>query len=106
LKSLDWRFHGILGVERLAKQLLKELETEGGNSGESILVLADFLLMLTEVNYREEPGWLSRSEFNRVFKPFVKELASYLNSNIDLLKGKLPTKIQAFWTEVYDKCQR
>ena len=106
LKSLDWRFHGILGVERLAKQLLKELETEGGKSGETILVLADFLLMLTEVNYREEPGWLSRSEFNRVFKPFVKELASYLNSSIDLLKGKLPTKIQAFWTEVYDKCQR
>jgi hypothetical protein len=104
-KSLEWRFRGILGVERLAQRMVKELETAEGNRGEAILGLADFLLMLTEVNYKEKPSWLSRSEFDQVFKPFVKELASGLNSRIDFLKEELPIEIQAFFTEVYDRCQ-
>jgi hypothetical protein len=105
LKSLDWRLRGILGIERLAERMVKEIETGGGNRGEPVLVLADFLLTLTEANYKEEPGWLSRSDFDQIFKPFVKELAFGLNSRIDFLKSKLPLEIQAFFMEVYDRCQ-
>ena len=106
LKSLDWRLRGILGVERLANRLVKELEKEVGNKGEPILVLADFLMMLTEVNYQEEPGWLPRSEFDRTFKAFLKELSSHLKSSIEFHKETLPGEIQTFWTEVYERCQR
>jgi hypothetical protein len=106
LKSLDWRLRGILGVERLAKRLVNELEKGGGNKGEPTLVLADFQMMLTEVNYQEEPGSLTRSEFDRVFRPFLKELSSQLKSSIEFHKKYLPSEIQAFWTEVYERCQR
>jgi hypothetical protein len=104
-KSLEWRLHGILGVERFAKRKLKELESGVGNRGEAVLILADFLLMLTEVDYKEEPGYLRRSDFGLIFKPFVKELAFELNSRIDLLKSNLPIDIQSFFTEVYTRCQ-
>jgi hypothetical protein len=104
-KSLEWRLRGILGVERLAKRIVEELESGVDNRGEVVLILADFLLMLTEVDYREEPGYLRRSDFDRIFKPFVKELAAELNPRIDLLRSNLPIEIQSFFTEVYNRCQ-
>jgi len=105
LKSLGWRLRGILGIERLAEQMVKDLGKEDGNKAEAVLALADFLLMLADVNYKEEPGCLSRSEFDQVFKPFVKELASRLKSRIDSMKEKLSAEIHAFFTGVYDRCQ-
>lgn len=105
VRALDWRLRGMLGIERLGEHLIKELQKEGGKTAESTLILADFILMLTEVNYKEEPGWLTLSEFEEIFKPFVGNLAIHLNEKIYVLKTKLPPDIRAFWKEVYDRCR-
>ena len=51
---------------------------------ESLLSLADFLIVLYEVDYRPMDGALPKKDFDGVFRSFLSELA-----------GKLLTQVQA-----------
>ena len=73
-QALEWRLRGLVGVEPLADRLVRELAGADGAADEALLTLADFLIVLREVDYQPSDGRLPKAEFERIFRPFLSEL--------------------------------
>ena len=99
-QALEWRLSGMIGVERLADRLARDLASKNGDASEAVLNLADLLMMLSEVKYRESETSLSRGKFNRHFKKFVKELTAELDRRIDDIRQDIPRDVRQFWSRV------
>ena len=101
-QALEWRLSGMIGVARLADRLAKGLAAENGGASEAVLNLADLLMMLSEVKYRESETALSRRKFNHHFKRFVKQLTKDLDQRINDVKQDIPRDVRQFWSRVAD----
>ena len=104
-QALEWRLRGLVGIELLADRLLKEFLTAGENAGEALLSLADFLIVLREVDYEAAEGALSKAEFGRVFWPFLRELAGRLSTQSQERRLQVSTELNEFWGRVIEQCQ-
>jgi hypothetical protein len=104
-QALEWRLRGLVGIELLADRLLKEFLAAGENAGEALLSLADFLIVLSEVEYTPTEGALSKSEFGRVYWPFLRELAGRLNTQSQERRLQVSTELNEFWGRVIEQCQ-
>jgi len=104
-QALEWRLRGMIGVEPLADRLVRELESAGAAADEALLTLADFLIMLCEVDYQPVGGSLTKEEFEDVFRSFLRELADKLEGQVDTLCNSTSEDLIHFWERVLKRCR-
>jgi hypothetical protein len=103
-QALEWRLRGLIGVEPLADRLVREFETAEGASDELLLTLADFLIVLKEVDYQEGDGSLPKAEFEKMFRSFLGELANKLRQKIEARRDRVSEDLMQFWERVLEQC--
>lgn len=105
-QSLDWRLRGFIGIEPLAERLLREvMETSPEEANEALLTLADFLIVLREIDYQPVEGALKKPEFDKVYHTFLKEMATRLANQIVTRRDLVFDEILSFWERVVKRCQ-
>jgi len=104
-QALDWRLRGMIGIAPLAERLLRELLEGKAPPGEALLTLADFLIVLSEVSYQPSDGSLPKTEFDRMYRGFLIELASGLATQVREQAGRVSEDVLAFWERVVERCQ-
>ncbi|RQV93527.1 hypothetical protein EH220_08120 [bacterium] len=102
-QALEWRLRGLIGVEQLADRLVKELSHDAAD--EALLTLADFLIVLNEVDYQPSDGSLPKAEFEKTFRSFLRELAVKLRQQIEVYRDHLSNDLMEFWERVVERCQ-
>jgi len=105
-QALEWRLRGLIGVEVLAERLLNEFEHADGRIDEHLLTLSDLLIMLNEVNYKARKGALIETDYNRIYKPFLKDLSKTLTVRVNNKKADLSKDLYQFWKRVAKQCQK
>lgn len=103
--ALEWRLRGLVGVEALADRLVLDLAKEDGKGDESLLTIADFLIVLHEVDYQPSDGSLTKVEFEKVFRPFLNQLTHKLGREIDVHRDSVSTDVRTFWERVEKRCR-
>jgi hypothetical protein len=103
-QALEWRLRGLVGIQSLAERLFREFASADGPAGEALLTLADFLIVLHEVDYQASEGALSKAEFEAVFRGFLKELAMKLNDGTRAHRDRVPADLLEFWDRVVERC--
>ncbi len=104
-KALEWRLRGLIGIESLADRLAREVTTSDGATNESLLTLSDFLIVLREVDYQPNDGSLLKAEFEKVFRPFLRELADKLSQQIEVHRDRVSKDLMQFWERVLEQCR-
>lgn len=104
-QALEWRLRGLIGVEPLADRLVREFARADGAADEALLTLADFLIVLREVEYQPSDGALPKEEFEKVFRPFLSELADRLGRQIGTHQGRMSDDMMRFWKRVVERCR-
>jgi len=103
-QALEWRLRGLVGIEPLADRLLREFVAAEGSAGEALLTLADFLIVLNEVDYQTSDGALPKTEFEGLFRGFLKELAVKLDEGTKACRERVPPDLLGFWERVVQRC--
>lgn len=103
-QALDWRLRGLVGIESLSDRLVHEFAAADGHADEALLTLADFLIVLREVDYQPTDGALPKKDFGQVFKSFLRELASKLGGQVETHRGRVSQELMHFWERVLEKC--
>jgi hypothetical protein len=104
-QALEWRLRGLVGIEPLTDRLAREVASADGAADEALITLADFLIVLREVDYQPSNGSLSKGEFEKVFRPFLHDLACRLGTQIDAYKGRMSEDMIDFWERVVERCR-
>ncbi len=104
-QALEWRLRGLIGIEPLANRLVREFEDAAGKSDEALLTLADFLIVLREVDYKPADNSLLKPVFTEVFRPFLLELVDSLNKHVDGCRHCVAPELIAFWKRVVEQCR-
>ena len=104
-QALEWRLRGLIGVEPLADRLVREFMRADGAADEALLTLSDFLIVLREVDYQPSDGALPKGEFEKVFRPFLSELAVRLGRQIGTHQGRMSDDMMRFWKRVVERCR-
>ena len=103
-KTLRWRLEGIIGIKSLAQKLMAELEQNTPKASETVLEIADFFIMLSEVNYQDCPGALSRLQFDSIYQAFLRDILENAHIKISTKKRELPQEVREFWGRIHDRC--
>jgi hypothetical protein len=104
-QALEWRLRGLIGIEPLGDRLMGEFASAVDAADGALLTLADFLIVLHEVDYQPSDGALPKSEFEKIFRSFLCELALKLQQQIDAHRGRVSKDIIQFWDRVVERCQ-
>ena len=104
-QALEWRLRGLIGVEQLAVRLARELASAGSATDEALLTLADFLIVLREVDYQPMDGVLPKDQFDEQFRPFLLEIADRLAQQVNAEKDRLSVDVIGFWDRVVERCR-
>lgn len=103
-QALEWRLRGLIGIEPLANRLVREFEEAAGKSDEALLTLADFLIVLREVDYQPADSALPKPVFNELFRSFLNELMVSLKKQVDGHRQLVAPELIAFWDRVVEAC--
>ena len=104
-QALEWRLRGLIGIETLAERLARDVASSGGTADEALFMLADFLIVLCEAEYAPSEGYLSKGEFDAVFRPFLGELADKLREQVAAQQSSISPEPMDFWLRVLDRCR-
>ncbi|MGE0466424.1 MAG: phospholipase D-like domain-containing protein [Steroidobacteraceae bacterium] len=104
-QQLEWRLHGMIGIEPLAQRYAREVENVSGDKGEALLTLSDLLMVLQEVDYKSTNGAMARDEFEAVYRPFLMTLAQQLDANVSTFGSTIDPEILGFWGRVVSQCR-
>lgn len=104
-RALDWRLRGIIGIEPLANRLVREFEMGTGPGDEALLTIADFLIVLCEVNYRPADGSLAKRDFEVLYHPFLRDLAEGLRGRVEAHHHRVSAETVQFWQRVVEQCR-
>lgn len=96
-QALQWRLTGIIGVQRLIDRMAAALDQPDRDATETVLNLADLLIMLHEV--RCPKTGLSVRAFNRIYRTFLQEVTARLTRRVHSVHG-LSREIRHFWSRV------
>ena len=99
-QALEWRLRGLVGIEVLAERLTRNLANANGSIDEALLTLADFLIVLREVDYQFSDGSLKKEEYDEVFLPFLKELTKDLHQKAGVYRERISDDLWKFWERV------
>jgi len=105
-QALEWRLRGLIGIEPLAERLVRAFVNANGSADEALLTLADFFIVLREVDYQPSDGALPRPEFEKIFRPFLSELAGKLSQQIKPHQERISDELVKFWERVVEQCRR
>lgn len=105
-QALEWRLRGLIGVEPLADRLLQEFTNLDSAADEPLLTLADFLIVLREVEYQQSQGSLSHHEFKKFYRSFLAGLATNLRDQVDAHRDRVSEELMNFWERVLEECRR
>jgi hypothetical protein len=103
-QALEWRLRGLVGVEPLADLYLRDFLGAGPRADEALLTLADFLIVLREVEYQPAEGMLSHAEFGKTYQPFLRELAAKLREQVQSQRALVSADMGRFWNRVIERC--
>jgi len=103
-QGLEWRLRGMIGVQALGDRFLGEYENATDHADEALLTLADFLIVLREVDYKPTEASLPKTEFDKVFRVFLSELVAKLHARVSQLPAQSSADVQAFWHRVVERC--
>jgi len=104
-QSLEWRLRGMIGIEPLAERLAMELTRSQVAADEALLTLADFMIVLHEVDYQPADGSFSRKAFDDVFQMFLQELVGRLEQSVEPHGDRISAEAMGFWKRVVKRCQ-
>ncbi|MGE3491262.1 MAG: hypothetical protein AB7N29_14745 [Vicinamibacterales bacterium] len=102
-QALEWRLSGLIGISTLANRFLRELAEATERVDEALLTLADFLIVLREINYQSGPGALAKEDFDGVYSGFLKALTKDLQLGAAANRERLSPDLWAFWERVVTK---
>jgi hypothetical protein len=105
VQALEWRLRGLIGVEPLADRLVREFANATDTGDEALLTLADFLIVLREVDYQPGDGSLPKAEFEKVFRSFLKDLADKLMQQVNGHRDRVSEDSMHFWKRVVERCR-
>ncbi|MBM4078068.1 MAG: hypothetical protein FJ225_09155 [Lentisphaerae bacterium] len=105
-QALEWRLRGLVGIEPLADRLVRECAQGNGSVEEGLLTLADFLIVLHEVDYQEGDGSLPKADFEEVFRPFLRGLTEKLVRETAGLRERVPGDVVGFWDRTVERCRK
>lgn len=106
LQALEWRLRGLIGIQPLADRLVREFASAAGGKDEALLTLADFLIVLREVDYKPRDGSLKAKDFRRTFRHFLRGLAKGIENEVDAHREGISTDLLRFWHRVVNRCRR
>jgi hypothetical protein len=104
-QALEWRLRGLVGIEPLANRLARECFHGNCSVEEGLLTLADFLIVLHEVDYQAADGSLPRSDFEEIFRSFLVGLTERLARETAGLRDRVPADVLGFWDRTVDRCR-
>jgi hypothetical protein len=104
--ALDWKLRGPVGIDALAGRLVREFENAGSRAGEALLTLADYLLVLRDVDYQHVEGSVSKPEFDGIFRPFLRGLAEKLQQTVEIHRARVTEDLMAFWNRVVERSRQ
>lgn len=102
--ALEWRLRGMVGIQALAERFVRDLAQANGAIDEALLTLADFLIVVREVDYQPQDGALSAAEFDRTFRSFLTDLARDLRGKVEGHRGQVSADLWEFWERVVKQC--
>ena len=111
VQSLEWRLRGLIGIEPLAHKFAAEFDaasttaTSDGDPREAFLTLADLLIVLREARYAPQDGAIPKLQFEKTYRPFVRDLAAHLDNTVRPRLPALPVDMSEFWNRVVERCQ-
>jgi hypothetical protein len=103
-QTLEWRLKGLVGVQAVAERLVRDVAGANGQADEALLTLADFLIVLRQVDYQPDDGAMSKDEFREVYDAFLRELARALRRDVEVHRERLSREPVAFWERVVKRC--
>ena len=95
----------MIGIEALAQRLVRDIATSSDTGDEALLTLADFLIVLHEVDYVPCDGALSKQEFDEAFRLFLRELADKLQEQVAAQQSNISPEPMGLWLRVLDRCR-
>lgn len=110
LQALEWRLRGLMGIEPLVLKFAAEFEAAadrrpGADPRESLLTLADLLIILQDAQYEPAEGALPNSQFKQTYRPFLRDLATRLDGMVRRRIDAMPESIAEFWHRVVERCK-
>lgn len=102
---VEWRLTGVIGVQALADRYVRELTHTPESLDEKLLALADFLVVMSEVEYSAADGAVSVADFHRIYRPFLAGLATQLDETVAQFLERLSPDVAGFWNQVVTRCQ-
>ena len=105
-QALRWRLDGFIGVRALAGRLAGELAASNCKFDEALLTLADFLIVLREVDYCPAEGAVAREDFERIYQPFLTDLVVELDRQVEGQRAQLSSDLSEFWNRVVTRCRQ
>jgi hypothetical protein len=105
VQALQWRLEGFIGIRPLAQRLMREVSAADGKVSEALLTLADFLIVLREVEYEPAEGALTKAHFGRVYWPFLRDLVEELHKEVRGYRGQIGKELLDFWNRVVERCR-
>ena len=96
-QALEWRLRGLVGIEALGERLLRGLANANGSIDEALLTLADFLIVLREVNYQFSDGSLEKVEYDQIFLSFLEDLTKDLHQKVGVYRARISDDLWQFW---------
>jgi hypothetical protein len=104
-QALEWRLRGLVGIEPLADRLIREFAITSTSVDEALLTIADFLIVLREVDYQPSEGAFPKPEFEIAYRSFLRDLTKKIGQQIAVHRDRVPEDLMHFWDRVLDQCQ-
>jgi hypothetical protein len=104
-QALQWRLEGFIGIKPLAERLMRAVTAADRTADDAALTLADFLIVLREVDYEPADGALPKAAFDRIYLPFLRGLVVELDRQISERRGCIGRQVLGFWDRVVERCQ-
>ncbi len=105
-QALTSRLEGLLSAQALVSRFVSEMSLGTQDPDRNLLVIADLLLVLADVDYQETPNALSRKEFMAVYRPFLKQLATDLNTTLLSEETAHSSEVRSFFEAATARCAR
>jgi hypothetical protein len=99
-QALEWRLRGLVGIQALADRLASEVVASAASTSETLLTLADFLIVLGEVQYQPTPTALNKDAFDEVFVAFLRTLSRKLHHDLESQRERVSAETWQFWEQV------